>query len=48
MTAPGEPMTRRFREILEQHNVPVTVRKRKGADIDAACGQLRLNRTQQG
>ena len=45
MTAPGEPDTRRFQSILERHGVPTTVRKRKGADIDAACGQLRLNRT---
>ena len=45
MTAPGEPMTRQFRDILERFNIPATIRKRKGADIDAACGQLRLNRT---
>ncbi|MEQ9408381.1 MAG: 23S rRNA (adenine(2503)-C(2))-methyltransferase RlmN [Fuerstiella sp.] len=44
MTAPREPLTRRFREILEQRGIAATVRKRKGADIDAACGQLRLNR----
>jgi 23S rRNA (adenine2503-C2)-methyltransferase len=31
---------------LEQHGIPATVRKRKGADIDAACGQLRLNQSQ--
>ena len=30
-----------FREILESHRVTTTVRKRKGADIAAACGQLR-------
>lgn len=30
-----------FREALEARNVTATVRKRKGADIDAACGQLR-------
>ncbi len=47
MAAPGHPMTRRFAAILEDRNVPVTVRKRKGADIDAACGQLRLNRIDQ-
>lgn len=46
MTAPGEPATRMFSAILEQRGVPVTIRKRKGADIDAACGQLRLNRTE--
>ena len=47
MTAPGDPMTRHFLTILESRGVPATVRKRKGADIDAACGQLRLNREQQ-
>lgn len=46
MTAPGEPHTRRFLEILQQRGIAATVRKRKGADIDAACGQLRLNREQ--
>lgn len=45
MTAPGEPDTQRFCETLEQAGIAATVRKRKGADIDAACGQLRLNRT---
>lgn len=45
MAAPGDPMTRQFATILESRNIQVTVRKRKGADIDAACGQLRLNRT---
>jgi 23S rRNA (adenine2503-C2)-methyltransferase len=34
--------TERFVDVLRQHGVNVTVRKRKGADIDAACGQLRL------
>lgn len=46
MTAPGEPLTRKFCSILETRGIPATVRKRKGADIDAACGQLRLNRTE--
>lgn len=44
MTAPGDPDTQQFLEILETRGVTATVRKRKGADIDAACGQLRLNR----
>ena len=43
MTAPGEPDTQRFCETLEQAGIAATIRKRKGADIDAACGQLRLN-----
>ncbi|HVS37341.1 MAG TPA: 23S rRNA (adenine(2503)-C(2))-methyltransferase RlmN, partial [Gemmataceae bacterium] len=30
-----------FTAILKQHGVSVKVRKRKGADIEAACGQLR-------
>jgi len=32
--------------ILERAGVTTTVRKRKGADIDAACGQLRLRQEQ--
>jgi 23S rRNA (adenine2503-C2)-methyltransferase len=40
--APTAPRTDEFVKILESFNVPATVRKRKGADIDAACGQLRL------
>ncbi|MFO0975417.1 MAG: 23S rRNA (adenine(2503)-C(2))-methyltransferase RlmN [Planctomycetaceae bacterium] len=48
MTAPQEPQTRQFVSILERRGIPVTVRKRKGADIDAACGQLRLNRSEKG
>lgn len=39
---PAAPRTQQFVAILEQAGIPVTVRKRKGADIDAACGQLRL------
>ncbi len=39
---PAAPRTQQFVSILEQAGIPVTVRKRKGADIDAACGQLRL------
>ena len=41
-TSPTEPDTRQFVSILEQHKITTTIRKRKGADIDAACGQLRL------
>ncbi|MCL6612356.1 MAG: 23S rRNA (adenine(2503)-C(2))-methyltransferase RlmN [Peptococcaceae bacterium] len=36
---------RRFKEILEQAGVEVTVRRELGADIDAACGQLRRRTT---
>ena len=31
-----------FRQILENRGIPATVRRELGADIDAACGQLRL------
>ena len=40
--APDNPRTDEFVRILEASGVAATVRKRKGADIDAACGQLRL------
>jgi len=48
LTAPREPHTQKFLEILTRRGIPATVRKRKGADIDAACGQLRLNRENHG
>lgn len=34
-----------FAEVLEQNGVSVTIRRKLGADIDAACGQLRRKRT---
>lgn len=33
-----------FCRLLEQRGIPATVRRELGADIDAACGQLRLSR----
>jgi 23S rRNA (adenine2503-C2)-methyltransferase len=39
---PSEERKRAFVAILEKAGVAATIRKRKGADIDAACGQLRL------
>ena len=42
--APTAPRTDEFVQVLESFGIPATVRKRKGADIDAACGQLRLAR----
>lgn len=39
---PTSPRTHEFARILNAAGIPATVRKRKGADIDAACGQLRL------
>jgi 23S rRNA (adenine2503-C2)-methyltransferase len=41
---PTAPRTMEFVRVLEERGVAATVRKRKGADIDAACGQLRLKR----
>jgi 23S rRNA (adenine2503-C2)-methyltransferase len=45
LTAPPSPRTREFVRLLTSLGVNATVRKRKGADIDAACGQLRLEGT---
>ncbi|MEX0702900.1 MAG: 23S rRNA (adenine(2503)-C(2))-methyltransferase RlmN [Planctomycetales bacterium] len=44
---PTPERVRRFVEILEAAGVAATIRKRKGADIDAACGQLRLKSERQ-
>ena len=35
-----------FRDLLESQGIPATVRRQLGADIDAACGQLRKKYTQ--
>ena len=40
---PSLPRTEQFVRTLTEAGVNATVRKRKGADIDAACGQLRLH-----
>jgi 23S rRNA (adenine2503-C2)-methyltransferase len=40
---------RRFRDLLVQGGIMATIRRTRGDDIDAACGQLRgqvLDRTQ--
>lgn len=42
---PSASRTLEFVSILETRGVAATLRKRKGADIDAACGQLRLKVT---
>jgi len=39
---PAAERLRAFIDVLDAAGVKTTVRKRKGADIDAACGQLRL------
>ena len=38
---PSEDMVRGFQEVLRNHGVNAHVRKSRGIDIDAACGQLR-------
>lgn len=38
---PDTQQVRAFAEKVQQAGIPVTVRKEKGSDIDAACGQLR-------
>lgn len=42
------PRTEEFVRILTERGINATVRKRKGADIDAACGQLRLKEVGRG
>jgi hypothetical protein len=39
---PEEPAQEAFLAALEQRKVPATLRREKGGEIDAACGQLRL------
>jgi 23S rRNA (adenine2503-C2)-methyltransferase len=43
ISAPDKAGTQVFRDFLAKSGVHVTVRKSRGEDIDAACGQLRLN-----
>ncbi len=38
---PAPAQVREFQKILEELRIPVTVRREMGAEIDAACGQLR-------
>lgn len=39
---PPENRQEKFLSILREHGVPATLRREKGHDIEAACGQLRL------
>jgi 23S rRNA (adenine2503-C2)-methyltransferase len=39
---PGEEVCEDFLDALEKQKIPATLRREKGHDIDAACGQLRL------
>lgn len=45
---PTEPAIRRFQEVFKAAGVEATVRREKGHDIDAACGQLRLREEKAG
>jgi hypothetical protein len=42
LTPAGPARIRAFAGLLRDHGVNVTVRKSRGLDIDAACGQLRI------
>ncbi len=39
---PTEAVQKRFLRIMQDRNIPTTLRREKGHDIAAACGQLRL------
>jgi 23S rRNA (adenine2503-C2)-methyltransferase len=39
---PSRRRQEKFLSILRAHGIPATLRREKGSDIDAACGQLRL------
>lgn len=41
MERPHHWAIERFKEILDKHNIENEIRREKGTDIDAACGQLR-------
>jgi len=44
-SASGHTAVERFREVLENGGISATVRREMGADISAACGQLRASAT---
>jgi 23S rRNA (adenine2503-C2)-methyltransferase len=41
-TRPSEKRQQKFLSILRADGISTTLRREKGHDIDAACGQLRL------
>jgi 23S rRNA (adenine2503-C2)-methyltransferase len=41
-TRPSEKRQEKFLSVLRVEGIPATLRREKGHDIDAACGQLRL------
>lgn len=42
---PAEKKIVQFRDRIKRAGIPVTVRKERGSDIQAACGQLRINKS---
>ncbi len=44
--APSKAQVRRFQDALRNAGIPVFVRKQRGDDVDAACGQLLLKSLQ--
>ena len=42
MAPPADVVVERFRRVLAEQRVSCSVRKRRGDDVDAACGQLAL------
>lgn len=40
---PAQNRQEKFLSILQRHGIQATLRREKGGDIDAACGQLRLH-----
>jgi 23S rRNA (adenine2503-C2)-methyltransferase len=45
---PSRSRQEKFLSILRAHKIPATLRREKGHDIDAACGQLRLQTSRSG
>jgi len=44
--APSEGRVKAFRDVLAERGIETTIRKRRGTDIEAACGQLRLRQAE--
>ncbi len=45
--APSPKKIKEFVKCLENHKIPVSVRKKKGREVQAACGQLRIHLEEQ-
>lgn len=42
---PSEHRVQAFKDVLQQHNIAVSIRYSRGLEADAACGQLRASRS---